>query len=52
MTERPFAWCVLALFCENSDHHVVLCPSEYIADQVMEKFNGFLAVKYPSKWLV
>lgn len=30
---------------------MIACPTEQVADMVMEHFNGMLAVKYPTRRL-
>ena len=47
---RLFDWCVLVLKTEHIGN-IVFCPSEEIADSIMERCDGFLAVKYPTRRL-
>jgi hypothetical protein len=45
-----FEWCVLSLDNET-EGRVIMCPSEFMADKIMEEYTSFLRVKYPSKYL-
>ena len=47
---KLFEWCVLYVKA-NGNGDIIFCATDWMADRILDDFDGMLAVKYPSKRL-
>jgi len=45
-----YEWTILAIDREGRQHRIP-CPTEAIAEQILDSYNGMLAVKIPSRMI-
>lgn len=47
---EPFKWVILMQITKDRGK-VIVCPTEEIADNILDNFDGFIAIKYPRMFL-